>query len=45
MLTIAGKTFHSHLLLGSGKFQSAMQMQQAVRASGTELVTLALKRL
>ncbi len=45
MLTIAGKTFHSHLLLGSGKFQSALQMQQAVRASGTELVTLALKRL
>ncbi len=45
MLTIAGKTFQSHLLLGSGKFQSAMQMQQAVRASGTELVTLALKRL
>lgn len=45
MLTIAGKTFQSHLLLGSGKFQSALQMQQAVRASGTELVTLALKRL
>lgn len=45
MLTIAGKTFQSHLLLGSGKFQSALQMQQSVRASGTELVTLALKRL
>lgn len=45
MFEIAGKTFHSHLLLGSGKFQSASQMQQAVRASGTELVTLALKRL
>jgi thiazole synthase len=45
MLTIAGTTFQSHLLLGSGKFQSALQMQQAVRASGTELVTLALKRL
>lgn len=45
MLTIAGKTFHSHLLLGSGKFQSALQMQQAVQASGAELVTLALKRL
>lgn len=45
MFEIAGKTFHSHLLLGSGKFQSALQMQQAVQASGTELVTLALKRL
>ena len=45
MLTIAGTTFQSHLLLGSGKFQSAQQMQQAVIASGCELVTLALKRL
>lgn len=45
MLTIAGTTFQSHLLLGSGKFHSASQMQQAVIASGTELVTLALKRL
>lgn len=45
MFEIAGKTFHSHLLLGSGKFQSALQMQQTVRASGSELVTLALKRL
>ena len=45
MLTIAGTTFESHLLLGSGKFQSAQQMQQAVIASGTELVTLALKRV
>jgi thiazole synthase len=45
MFTIAGKTFQSHLLLGSGKFQHALQMQQAISASGTELVTLALKRL
>lgn len=45
MLTIAGTTFQSHLLLGSGKFHSAAQMQQAVIASGTALVTLALKRL
>lgn len=41
---LAGETLHSRLLLGSGKFASAGLMQQAVAASGTELVTLALKR-
>ncbi len=45
MLQIADRQFHSHLLLGSGKFASPNQLQQAVQASGTELVTLALKRL
>lgn len=45
MLTIADKTFNSRLLLGSGKFASPTLMQQAVIASGTQLVTLALKRL
>lgn len=45
MLHIADKVFSSRLLLGSGKFASAQLMQQAVLKSGTELVTLALKRL
>lgn len=45
MLKIADKCFSSRLLLGSGKFASAQLMQQAVLQSGTELVTLALKRL
>ncbi|MFM2486287.1 thiazole synthase [Celerinatantimonas yamalensis] len=45
MLTIAGHTFRSRLLLGTGKFASATQMIAAVHASQTELVTLALKRL
>ena len=45
MLRIADKTFNSRLLLGSGKFASAQLMQQALTASGCELVTLALKRL
>ena len=45
MLTIATKTFHSRLFLGTGKFASPTLMAQAVEASGTELVTVALKRI
>ena len=45
MLTIADKTFHSRLFLGTGKFASPALMARAVEASGTELVTLALKRV
>ena len=42
---IAGKTFGSRLLLGSGKFGSPRQMAEAMRASETEMVTVALKRV
>lgn len=41
---LAGCTMHSRLLLGTGKFGSVECMQQAVAASGSELVTLALRR-
>lgn len=44
-LNIAGKEFKSRLFLGTGKFGSAKQMEQAVLASGSELVTVALKRV
>lgn len=44
-LVIAGKEFHSRLFLGTGKFGSAKQMEDAVMASGSELVTVALKRI
>lgn len=44
-LTIAGKQFNSRLFLGTGKFGSSQIMEEAVLASGTELVTLALKRV
>lgn len=44
-LIIAGKEFHSRLLLGTGKFGSAKLMEEAVLASGSELVTVALKRI
>ena len=45
MLTIADKTFHSRLFLGTGKFASTQLMSEAIDASATELVTLALKRI
>jgi thiazole synthase len=44
-LSIAGKQFTSRLFLGTGKFGSPETMQEAVVASGTQLVTMALKRI
>lgn len=45
LLNIAGKEFKSRLFLGTGKFGSAKQMEMAVLASSSELVTVALKRV
>lgn len=45
MLTIADKTFTSRLFTGTGKFSSAEVMEEALLASGSELVTVALKRV
>lgn len=44
-LTIADKTFNSRLFTGTGKFNSNQIMQSAIEASGSELVTVALKRV
>ena len=44
-LTIAGKMFGSRLFTGTGKFSSNRQMAEAIAASGSELVTVALKRV
>ena len=44
-LCIAGRTLHSRLLLGTGGFQSTQVMAQAIAASGSELVTVALRRV
>lgn len=44
-LIIANKEFQSRLFLGTGKFGSAKLMEEAVLASGSELVTVALKRI
>lgn len=44
-LQIADKSFSSRLFVGTGKFSSSALMSEAVRASGSELVTVALKRV
>jgi len=43
-LTIAGRTFASRLLVGTGKFASPELMREALAASGTAIVTVALRR-
>ena len=43
-LTIAGRTFGSRLLVGTGKFASNQAMAECLAASGTEIVTVALRR-
>ena len=44
-LIIAGKEFHSRLFLGTGKFGSSVQMEEAILSSESEMVTVALKRV
>src|SRR3954466_9891687 len=43
-LTIAGREFHSRLIVGTGKFSSPEAMRDALEASGAEMVTVALRR-
>ena len=45
MLQIADKIFNSRLFTGTGKFSSNQLMEEALLASGSELVTVALKRV
>jgi thiazole synthase len=45
MLEIADKVFSSRLFTGTGKFSSSQLMEAALLASGSELVTVALKRV
>ncbi len=45
MLKIADKVFNSRLFTGTGKFSSSNLMEEALLASGSELVTVALKRV
>ena len=44
-LVIAGKTFRSRLIVGTGKYPSLAVMADAHRASGTEMVTVAVRRV
>jgi thiazole synthase len=45
MLKIADKIFTSRLFTGTGKFGSSLLMEESLLASGSELVTVALKRV
>jgi len=45
LLTIGDKTFKSRLFTGTGKFATSELMTQSLAASGSELVTMALKRI
>ena len=44
-LHIAGKSFNSRLMTGTGKHRSAQQLLDSVVASGTEIITVAIGRL
>lgn len=44
-LTIAGRDFGSRLFLGTGKFPTNGALRDAIVASGTEMVTVALRRV
>lgn len=44
-LVIAGQTFRSRLIVGTGKYPSNAVMADAHRASGTEMVTVAVRRV
>ncbi|HMX23761.1 MAG TPA: thiazole synthase, partial [Accumulibacter sp.] len=43
-LTVAGKTYRSRLLVGTGKYRDFAQTRAAIDASGAEIVTVAIRR-
>ena len=44
-LVIAGRAFHSRLIVGTGKYRSFQEMARAHAASGAEMVTVAVRRV
>ncbi|MBI3172067.1 MAG: thiazole synthase, partial [Hydrocarboniphaga effusa] len=44
MLTIAGRTYSSRLLVGTGKYKDLEQTRRCVDASGAQIVTVAIRR-
>ncbi len=44
-LTIAGQEFSSRLILGTGKYRNSEEMNAAFEASGTQMITVALRRI
>ena len=45
VLRIAGREFHSRLIIGTGKYKSFQEMARAHEASGAEMVTVAVRRV
>ena len=43
-LTIAGKTYSSRLLVGTGKYKDNEETRLALEASGAEIITIAIRR-
>ncbi len=43
-LLIAGKSYNSRLLIGTGKYKDFSETQAAVEASGAEIITIAIRR-
>lgn len=44
-LTVAGKTYRSRLLVGTGKYKDFAETRAAIDASGAEIVTVAIRRM
>src|SRR5205085_4482352 len=44
-LVIAGRAFHSRLIVGTGKYRSFQEMARAHAASGAEMATVAVRRV
>jgi thiazole synthase len=44
-LVIAGRSFQSRLMTGTGKYRNFEQMRQSIAASGCEIVTVAVRRV
>jgi thiazole synthase len=44
-LVIAGKAFQSRLIVGTGKYKDGAETRRAIEASGTEMVTVAVRRI
>jgi thiazole synthase len=44
-LTMGGRSFRSRLMVGTGKYRDNLEMARAIRASGAEIVTVAVRRV
>ena len=45
ILKVAGKTIKSRLIVGTGKYKSFLETAKAVKASGADMVTVAVRRI